>query len=157
MEKKTELRAAHRLVIGMTYARGDAESKITDLGYEFAQHVMKVYVFPHSSYLKGWLRELRAWYLRIGFIGSKLKGGKKFKASNYSAFLLEPILYQLDKFGNRVSFLIEDNPEIKPREDLNSEKMLRELQEFYTELGFLLEKGEDWSVVQTLLMKCVQE
>jgi hypothetical protein len=157
MAKKVELHAAQRLVTGMTYKRGDAESKITDLGYEFAEHVMKVYLFPHTSYVDGCLNELRAWFDRIYFIGSRLKGGKSFSAQHYTEFLFESISWKEHRFPDRVESIVERNPKIKVRKDLDVPKMLEELRAFYLELGKLLEQDASWSVAQKLLMKYVAD
>ena len=76
-------------VVAMAFQRKEAESQISHYSLQLAKHIMKLFLFPDSPHAKGWIKEVRAWYLTCRKYGNNLKGGKAFKAKEYMEFLFQ--------------------------------------------------------------------
>lgn len=131
-------------ILAMSLNRGTALKHVGNLAPKIAEHIIKVFLFPHCTYTKGWLKELNAWYSSVADTGSNIKKGKKLNADDYFDILIRPLMGEgLKKIYKGV---IVGNPELKlerfPIRDLHVlDSMTTGL---YLHLANCLEDDEPW-------------
>lgn len=138
------------LIDAMTFQRGKAEDRITDLGRPLLKHVIKLYLYPKSQYVIGWEREVRAWYLDISNVATSLKGGKKFKPHQVTGFLYTDYYTRPSKLQDRVESIVELNDELLPI-DFDIDDMHRSLIEIYLTIGECSTTEVPWAQLITKL------
>jgi len=109
--KDIQLNAAYRLT-SMSFERKFARQKIQELGVQTYQHAFKLMMFPTSTYVPGWEREIKAWY-KACVKYTNIKSGS-FKPSDLESLLLENLFFHKDIAGD-MKFAIEQNEELTPR------------------------------------------
>jgi hypothetical protein len=97
-------------VKAMAFQRKEVEQKIRNLAPIFAQHILKMFLYPNSQFTKGWEKELKSWYDSSKNLGHKIKGGKSLSEEEYFDCLFFP-LRPLKKLYRAV---VADNRELSP-------------------------------------------
>jgi hypothetical protein len=59
----------------MAFSKSEAIKKTSDLQFEIARHMIKIYMYRNSIHVNHWCNELNSWFHRIQ--DHKLKGTKK--------------------------------------------------------------------------------
>lgn len=131
------------LLTAMSFQRSKAEDKITELGDNITEHALKIMLYPETSFVEGWRKEIRAWYFSCLRMGSNLKKGKSFKASDYYKFLANPILVNGSKHLAIQQELVKVKMEGHAALDVSDDEVLLKLQEFYQILA------QDLGAIQT--------
>lgn len=149
-----EIKAAERLVMiqAMSLNRKDAESKICSLADEFFMHVLKVYLFPKSTYVDGWCIELRAWYRKIRRTGANLKKGNFFSAKDYKKFLEFAFEFEVNTFHEHIEYVFKKNSRLKTKPPSDSNSVLKDIRKFYAFLADSLENNTAWLDVEKKLL-----
>ena len=94
-----------KISISMAYERGFALRKVEELAKEVAEHLLKCYLMPESSYRKGWLKELAAW-LDSSYVYGNIKSSR-LKRKDY----LHTLFAQCDEGALESRFLNSIKPE----------------------------------------------
>lgn len=110
---KFKVNAVSRLVIDMSFERKFSRQKIQELGIETYQHVFKILMFPDSSFVTGWEKEIRAWY-KSCVKYTNIKGGT-FKPKDLEKLLLEGLFFPRKNIAADIQFAIDQNDELEPR------------------------------------------
>lgn len=76
-----------KISLSMAYDRKTAMSKITELSFELAEHMLKVAAMPGSKYAEGWLKEISAWLARA-YLYANLTKGKHLKPNDFKISIL---------------------------------------------------------------------
>src|SRR5271156_3684220 len=92
-----KMHAAFRLV-GMSFERKFAKQKIQELGVQTYQHVFKIMMFPESEYVRGWEKEIKAWYKT--FVKYTNTKGGSFKPRDLESLLIENLMFHKDIKGD---------------------------------------------------------
>ena len=133
-----------RLVTAMAFSRSKAESVITAQSEHMSAHVLKVLSFPHASFVKGWTKEIRASYVRCGFYGQNLSGGKKCKFEDYWQWLYVPPFRREPLIIEIRDLEIAINDKIKPR-ILDEHETITRVKNFYHALCEALSRDVEWT------------
>ena len=142
----------YRLIEAMTFHRSHAESKITELGMPMLEHILKIYLFPDASYVKGWTKEIRGWYRHILNYATSLKKGKKFSASDVKDLLYDDMYeFNISKLQDLVTDMVEINDELVPRK-YDIHKLAAILQIVYLEISECAVLSKPWASVVINLM-----
>ncbi len=134
--------AAKRLS-AMAYSRSRAEDLCHDLGEEIRNHLIKVYLYPQSTHVKGWMLELRAWYRRIVYVGNNQKK-KPLKFKDYYMWLYADCVST--RLDSECDVILLKNTRLKPRAFTHSE-MEEVFQKVYTVICRALSQNENWDNV----------
>lgn len=126
-------------VTAMAYERQYAKNKIQELAYQVYVHSFKIMLFPEASYVKGWEKEIRAWY------GAMLNFSEKIKGKPLTQLQLRSLLLDNLHGANSIRsaiFLAKDaNEELKPRE-VTEGTAHQKMNKFYQGLVVALGKGK---------------
>lgn len=75
----------------MAYQRKVIVNRIRALSFQIASHVIKIYLYPSNTALRGWEKEIQAWVADLSHM--RYDGTKKLKESDYFKLLYsEPFI-----------------------------------------------------------------
>ncbi len=92
-----------------SFKRKDSLRHIKALAPKIAEHVMKIFMYPHTKYVDGWTDELSGWYDSVADAGFNLKKGDKLSYDALFEALWWPMAGNLPKMYSRI---LKSNQEI---------------------------------------------
>jgi len=152
-----QIKAAARLIEAMSFTRSVAESKITGLGNPFYEHVVKIFLFPESSHVDHWLKELVGWYYQIQTIGLNLKKGNAFSSAEFESFLTERHRHRAEAFTATLDVLIAHNSGIPHnevrRKEVGDSELHHRISRFYHFMAECLASDLKWNKPKAELLR----
>lgn len=132
-------------ITAMAFQRKEVEQKIKSLAPVFAEHIVKMFLYPNSQYVKGWEKELKAWYETVRTYGHSVKGGKSLSKDRFFDCLYLPVKSSIKKMYPTI---VLKNQELTPsykKEDLAVlDTMVGGL---YLMIAEALSNNKDWLLV----------
>lgn len=131
-------------VTAMAFSRGEAEDRISGVSLILGKHILKLFLYPESSYVKGWEKEVRAWYNACKDTGNHLKKGGKVKAQDYFDWLYKvPFSKGIKSYYLQV---VDQNDRLTPKFESHEVPDLETLvKALYTKMANSMAQNHDWS------------
>jgi hypothetical protein len=131
-------------VTAMAFTRSEAENRITGVSLVLGKHILKLFLYPTSQYVKGWEKEVRAWYTACKDVGNHLKKGGKVKPLDYFEWLYEtPFHNGINEYYEQV---VEQNDKLVPKFGTHEVPDLETLvKALYVKMANSMAKDKEWS------------
>lgn len=96
-----------RYIYAMAISKKDAIHQLQGISDPLTEHLVKIYLFPDSSYREHWCKEIRNFLSRV----PKLKNGNKLPSKT---LVKESISIYLDRLDSMIGSVIKEYPDLNP-------------------------------------------
>jgi hypothetical protein len=132
------------IVEGMSLNKKEAEQKIGYLAKHLAEHMMKIFLYPETTHVAGWTKEVRAVYNRCQDLGLNLKKNKRLDHSSFFDNLYAPVAGS--KFDALYEAVSQDFTGIVPAWKPDDKRVLdATMTAVYNQLANCLAQNKSWT------------